>query len=82
MNMYSSGAIKKIAPAVISRRRRPRRSERTPTGKLNRIPANGEIAEISPITASLDPIDCIKSGSTGFFDIVVEKIAKKPKREM
>jgi hypothetical protein len=46
------------------------------------MPANGEIADIRPTTASFDPIDCIKRGSTGFFEIVVEKIAKKPKREM
>lgn len=82
MNRYSSGAVRNIAPAAISRRRLPRRSERTPTGKLNRMPANGDIAEIRPITASLDPIDCIKRGSTGFFEMVVEKIAKKPRREM
>jgi hypothetical protein len=32
------------------------------------------------MTASLAPSACEKSGNTGFFEMVVEKIAKKPSR--
>ena len=35
---------------------------------------------MSPMTASLAPSACEKSGNTGFFEMVVEKIAKKPSR--
>jgi len=34
-----------------------------------------------PMTASPAPSACEKSGSTGFFDMVVEKIAKNPTSE-
>jgi hypothetical protein len=60
--------------------RLPELSESTPTGNENRIPASGETAAISPITASSAPSACEKSDSTGFFEIVVENIAKKPSR--
>jgi len=59
----------------------PRRSDITPTGKEKRIPENGETAEISPIVASPAPRAWTKRGKTGFFDIVVEKIAKNPIRQ-
>jgi hypothetical protein len=55
-------------------------SESTPTGNENRIPASGETAAINPITASSAPSACEKRGNTGFFEIVVEKIAKNPSR--
>lgn len=44
--------------------------------------ANDDMAKIRPITTSLDPIDFMERGSTGFFEILVEKIAKKLKKEM
>jgi len=46
------------------------------------MPASGEKAAINPITVSFAPIACEKRGSTGFFEIVVEKIAKNPIREI
>jgi hypothetical protein len=52
-----------------------------PTGKLKRMPAAGEMAAMSPITASLPDRDFTKRGRTGFFDIVVEKIPRNPMRE-
>jgi hypothetical protein len=42
------------------------------------MPAKGEIAAITPIIDSSPPIADINKGKTGFFEIVVEKIAKKP----
>ena len=56
----------------------PRWSERTPTGNENRIPASGETAATRPMTTSPAPRACENRGSTGFFEMVVEKIAKKP----
>jgi hypothetical protein len=45
------------------------------------MPARGEKAAIRPMTVSSAPSACVKSGRTGFFEIVVEKIAKNPSRE-
>ena len=59
----------------------PRWSERTPTGNEKRIPASGETAATRPMTMSLAPRACENRGRTGFFESVVEKIAKKPIRE-
>jgi hypothetical protein len=57
---------------------RPSLSDITPIGKLNKIPARGETAAISPRYASFAPRDSANKGSTGFFAIVVENIAKQP----
>ena len=62
----------------MSNRRLPRWSERNPTGNENRMPASGETAATRPTTASPAPRACEKRGSTGFFAIVVENMAKKP----
>jgi len=53
----------------------------TPTGNENRIPASGENAAMRPITVLSAPIAFEKRGSTGFLEIVVEKIAKNPSRK-
>jgi hypothetical protein len=50
----------------------------TPTGKLSRIPARGDIADISPIRASFAPREDAYRGRTGFLEIVVENIARNP----
>jgi hypothetical protein len=52
-----------------------------PTGNENRMPASGETAAMRPMIASPAPRACEKRGSTGFFESVVEKMAKKPIRE-
>jgi hypothetical protein len=53
-------------------------SDIKPTGKLKMMPANGEMAEIKPMMASLPPSALMKRGRTGLFEIVVEKIPKNP----
>ena len=65
----------------MSRRFFPHLSASIPTGKLNSTPAKGEMAAINPITDSLPDRDFTKRGRTGLFDIVVEKIPKKPARD-
>ena len=67
-----------IIPEIISSRRLPILSAKKPTGKENTIPANGEAAAIIPKSESEPPSPLTKSGRTGFLEIVVEKIPKKP----
>ena len=55
----------------------PHLSASIPTGKLNSTPANGEMAAISPITVSLPEREFTNRGSTGLFDIVVERDAEE-----
>ena len=50
-------------------------------GNEKRIPARGEKAAISPMIESSAPSDCAKRGNTGFFEMVVEKMAKNPRRK-
>jgi hypothetical protein len=57
------------------------RSEITPTGNEKRMPARGENAAMRPITVLSAPIACENRGRTGFLEIVVENIAKKPSRK-
>ncbi len=45
------------------------------------MPASGENAAIRPMTVLSAPIACEKRGSTGFFEMVVENIEKKPSRK-
>ena len=53
----------------------------TPTGNENRMPASGENVAMSPIMASLAPSAWENRGKTGFFEMVVEKMAKNPSRD-
>jgi hypothetical protein len=80
MIRYKSGADKNTTPDVMRSFLRPILSEMTPMGNENSIPANGDTAATSPTTVSSAPIAWEKSGNTGFFDKVVENIAKKPSR--
>jgi len=75
---YNSGAKVNIIPEIISNRRFPILSAKKPTGKENIIPASGEAAAIMPKSESGLPSPLTKSGKTGFLEIVVEKIPKKP----
>jgi hypothetical protein len=79
---YKSGAVRNTSAAITSKRFFPQRSASMPTGKLHRIPATGDTAEMRPITVSLPDSDLTKRGSTGFFDMVVENIPRNPMREM
>jgi len=75
---YNRGAIKNTIPATINNFLRPILSDSIPIGKLNKIPASGENAEIKPMIISLPPNALTYSGNTGLFEMVVENIAKKP----
>ena len=78
---YRRGAARRTPAAAVRSLFFPHLSASIPTGKLNSTPANGEMAAINPITDSLPERDFTKRGSTGLFDIVVEKIPKKPARD-
>lgn len=78
---YNNGEITKIAPDMTKSFFLPILSDKIPTGKLNRIPARGEKAEIRPIIISFPPSALIYNGRTGDFEIVVENIAKNPIKE-
>lgn len=56
----------------------PQRSESIPAGMLAMIPVNAETAAIMPTPDASAPRCCAKSGSTGLFEIVELKIARKP----
>ena len=73
--------MRKTAPDATSSRFLPRWSERTPIGKEKRMPASGEKTAMRPMTASPAPMACEKRGRTGVFEMVVEKIAKNPRRK-
>jgi hypothetical protein len=45
------------------------------------LPANGDTAAMSPMSASPEPSDWAKRGRTGFLEMVVEKMAKNPRIE-
>jgi len=75
---YNNGAIRKIKPEIKRSFLRPILSDIKPIGKLNKIPAKGEKAEIKPMIISEPPSAWIYKGSTGLLEIVVEKMAKKP----
>jgi hypothetical protein len=53
-------------------------SEREPAGKLTSIPGIVEAAATNPSRESGVPRACAKGFSTGFFDMVELRIAKKP----
>jgi len=78
---YRNGAHRKIIPDATSSRFLPRWSDKTPIGKENSMPASGEKTAMRPIIAVSAPIACEKRGNTGVFAIVVEKIAKNPRRK-
>ena len=56
----------------------PNRFDSTPEGNPAIMPVMVEAAAISPITDALAPSSFANRGSTGLFDIVDEKMAKKP----
>jgi hypothetical protein len=58
--------------------RLPHLSESIPAGRLAIIPAKAEIAATMPTPEGSAPRWEAKSGSTGLFEIVELKIAKKP----
>lgn len=53
-------------------------SEREPAGKLTSMPGIVEAAATNPSKESGVPRVCAKGFSTGFFDIVELRMAKKP----
>jgi hypothetical protein len=72
----------KIIAETISKRLLPKRSAKKPKGKLKMTPASGEKKEIKPKRASLPPRPFLtKRGRTGLFEIVVEKMPRKPMRQ-
>jgi len=56
----------------------PQRSESIPAGMLAMIPVNADTAATMPTPDGPAPRCCAKSGSTGLFEIVELKIARKP----
>jgi hypothetical protein len=77
---YNKGARVNINPEIMRSLRLPILSARNPIGKENIIPAKGDAAAIIPRTESEAPKPLTKRGRTGFLEIVVEKIPKKPIR--
>ncbi len=75
---YKRGAHRKTKPERMRILLLPMLSDRTPTGKEKSIPVSGDIAEMIPITSGDPPIAPTKRGRTGFFDMVVLNIPKKP----
>jgi len=78
---YNKGEITKINPDITKSFFLPILSDKIPTGKLKRIPARGEKAEIKPIIIADPPSALTYSGRTGDLEIVVENIAKNPIKE-
>ena len=70
--------MEKIKDEIISILLRPNRSAIKPAGMLNRTPVKADTAAIIPTSAGSAPRWAAKSGSTGLFEIVELKIAKKP----
>lgn len=79
-NKYNRGADTNIKDEIIKRRFLPHLSAKKPIGKLNNIPASGESADSNPNSEMLAPRSLANKGKTGFLEIVVEKIPKKPIR--
>lgn len=63
---------------MISIRFLPQRSESMPAGMLAMIPVKAETAATIPTPEGPAPRCVAKSGSTGVFEIVELKIARKP----
>jgi hypothetical protein len=73
-----NGAEAKIKPAIRSIFRLPIKSDRDAAGRLIKIPGIVEAAATIPSRSSGVPRLVANGFSTGFFDIVELKIAKKP----
>jgi hypothetical protein len=56
----------------------PKISDKTPAGRLTRMPTIVDAAAIRPMMDSFPPRSLAKRGSTGLLEIVEEKMAKKP----
>ena len=79
---YRNGAEAKIKAEIKSIFRLPKMSESDAAGKLTRMPGMVEAEATIPSNSSGVPRLVAKGFSTGFLDIVVLRIAKKPMRHI
>jgi hypothetical protein len=77
-NRYRNGTVERTKEEMINILLRPNRSAIKPAGMLNRTPVKADTAATMPTPDGSAPKWAAKSGSTGLFEIVELKIAKKP----